>query len=168
MDQDWRITGGTALLDGALRPAELALAGGRIATAAPGGRVLDARGLRFFFASRNYFDFKDLMKIYYPYNDKEDYARMEAASRRAGPAEVDLVTDVKDSDIDDMFSIWDGDGSGELNKEEFRDMLRKLGVTDEEEVDRYFGEIDADGGGSISIAELKEWWLGFGFGGGDG
>ena len=32
--QSWRIAGGTALLDGALRPAEVALADGRIADAA--------------------------------------------------------------------------------------------------------------------------------------
>ncbi|MBK1656749.1 alpha-D-ribose 1-methylphosphonate 5-triphosphate diphosphatase [Paracraurococcus ruber] len=47
---EWRITGGSALLDGALRGAEVALAGGQVAAAAPGssmrgGRVLDARGL---------------------------------------------------------------------------------------------------------------------------
>ncbi|MCB4824288.1 alpha-D-ribose 1-methylphosphonate 5-triphosphate diphosphatase [Roseicella aerolata] len=41
----WRITGGTALLDGALRPADIALADGRLAEPASGGRVLDARGL---------------------------------------------------------------------------------------------------------------------------
>ena len=43
--QAWRIAGGTALLDGALRPADLALAEGCIAESAPGARVLDARGL---------------------------------------------------------------------------------------------------------------------------
>ena len=43
--QSWRIVGGTALLDEALCPADLALVDGRIADAAPGARVLDARGL---------------------------------------------------------------------------------------------------------------------------
>jgi alpha-D-ribose 1-methylphosphonate 5-triphosphate diphosphatase len=43
--QAWRIAGGTALLDGALRPADLALAEGCIAEVAPGARLLDARGL---------------------------------------------------------------------------------------------------------------------------
>lgn len=31
-------------------------------------------------------------------------------------------------DVDDMFSIWDEDGSGTLDKEEFKEMLRKLGA----------------------------------------
>lgn len=30
-------------------------------------------------------------------------------------------------DVDDMFSIWDEDGSGTLDKDEFKEMLRKLG-----------------------------------------
>lgn len=41
----WTITGGTALLEGALRPADIVLSGGRIAAAPVAGRRLDARGL---------------------------------------------------------------------------------------------------------------------------
>lgn len=46
MDRDaWRLLGGTVLLGNALQDADVALAGGQVAEAAPGGRVLDARGL---------------------------------------------------------------------------------------------------------------------------
>jgi alpha-D-ribose 1-methylphosphonate 5-triphosphate diphosphatase len=47
MDQrPWQITGGTALLEGALQPADIALAAGAIAAdASPGARRIDARGL---------------------------------------------------------------------------------------------------------------------------
>ncbi|NOG71047.1 hypothetical protein [Roseicella sp. DB1501] len=47
MDQrPWQITGGTALLEGALRPADIALAAGTVAaTPSPGARRIDARGL---------------------------------------------------------------------------------------------------------------------------
>ncbi|MDO9707840.1 alpha-D-ribose 1-methylphosphonate 5-triphosphate diphosphatase [Paracraurococcus lichenis] len=41
----WRIAGGSALVDGALRQADVLLTEGRLAEAAPGARVLDARGL---------------------------------------------------------------------------------------------------------------------------
>ncbi|TDH63986.1 alpha-D-ribose 1-methylphosphonate 5-triphosphate diphosphatase [Dankookia rubra] len=44
-ERAWRIAGGAALLDGALRRADLALAEGLVAEAAPDARLLDARGL---------------------------------------------------------------------------------------------------------------------------
>ena len=31
------------------------------------------------------------------------------------------------------------------------------GVTDEDELEKYFNEIDADGGGSVTVEELKAW-----------
>ncbi|MFC7474797.1 alpha-D-ribose 1-methylphosphonate 5-triphosphate diphosphatase [Dankookia sp. GCM10030260] len=43
--QAWRIAGGTALLEGTLRPADVALAAGCVAEAAPDARGFDARGL---------------------------------------------------------------------------------------------------------------------------
>jgi alpha-D-ribose 1-methylphosphonate 5-triphosphate diphosphatase len=45
VQRSWRIEGGTALVDGALRPADIALAAGRIAESARDACVLDARGL---------------------------------------------------------------------------------------------------------------------------
>lgn len=30
-------------------------------------------------------------------------------------------------------------------------------MTDEEELERYFNEIDLDGGGTVSVQELKDW-----------
>lgn len=35
---------------------------------------------------------------------------------------------VAPQDVDDMFSIWDEDGSGTLDRDEFKEMLRKLGA----------------------------------------
>ena len=32
-------------------------------------------------------------------------------------------------------------------------------MTDEDELDTYFNEIDADGGGSVTVEELKTWWF---------
>jgi alpha-D-ribose 1-methylphosphonate 5-triphosphate diphosphatase len=45
VQRSWRIEGGTALVDGALRPADIALAAGRLAESARDACVLDARGL---------------------------------------------------------------------------------------------------------------------------
>ena len=39
VQRSWRIAGGTALVDGALRPADIALAAGRMAETAPGMRA---------------------------------------------------------------------------------------------------------------------------------
>jgi Ca2+-binding EF-hand superfamily protein len=32
------------------------------------------------------------------------------------------------------------------------------GVTDDEEFEKFFGEIDEDRSGTVTIAELQEWW----------
>ncbi len=42
---DWTITNGSALLDGRMQQADVALAGGMVAAGSPGGRRLDASGL---------------------------------------------------------------------------------------------------------------------------
>jgi len=55
------------------------------------------------------------------------------------------------------FKIFDADDSGTISAQELRDKLTTLGerMTDEE-VDELLAECDADGSGSISIAEFKE------------
>ena len=53
----------------------------------------------------------------------------------------------------------DEDGSGELDIFEFKDMMRKLGVDDPDEIGRYFKEIDEDESGLVDFEEFRDWWV---------
>lgn len=56
----------------------------------------------------------------------------------------------------DLFREWDDDGSGEIDKKEFRQALKAMGVdADTEDVNALFDSFDADGGGTIEFAELN-------------
>ena len=37
-------------------------------------------------------------------------------------------------------------------------MLRRMGITEKEEQDAFFHEIDEDGGGTVSLDEFKDWY----------
>ena len=49
------------------------------------------------------------------------------------------------------------DGSGEIDRKEFRRAIRKVGFdVGDEELDALFGELDPDGSGSIDFRELNQ------------
>lgn len=57
----------------------------------------------------------------------------------------------------DLFKTWDEDGSGEVDRKEFRRAMKSLGFTaDNAEIDAVFAEFDTDGGGTIEFAELAK------------
>ena len=62
--------------------------------------------------------------------------------------------------MEQIFLKHDSDGSGELDKEELRGLLRELGITwtAEEEFEKIFREVDVDGGEAVSFAELLQWF----------
>ena len=64
------------------------------------------------------------------------------------------------ADIMSFFQVFDSDGSGELDAEEFREALAQFGFEDKDEQDAMFREIDADGGGTVSWDEFLRWWRG--------
>ena len=41
-------------------------------------------------------------------------------------------------------------------------MLRRMGITENEEQDAFFHEIDEDCGWTVSLDEFKDWWFGVG------
>ena len=62
------------------------------------------------------------------------------------------------SRVIDAFRSWDADGSGTIDKKEFRRGLHQLGLTEvdgREEVDALFDEIDTDQSGEIEYNELS-------------
>lgn len=104
--------------------------------------------------------FKDILRLMYPNKSADDYKNLDIGTAPQVQIVEDAPNPVKEEDVDEMFDIWDEDGSGQLDKEEFKQMLRKLGVSDEAELEDYFNEIDQDGGGTVTVEELKEWWFG--------
>ncbi|KAL6759441.1 hypothetical protein V8C86DRAFT_2575256 [Haematococcus lacustris] len=61
-------------------------------------------------------------------------------------------------DIRDVFKVYDTDGSGELDRDEFVEVLGVAGFTSEE-ANSIFGKVDTDGGGSVSLVEFEVWWI---------
>ncbi|KAL3663042.1 hypothetical protein V7S43_011983 [Phytophthora oleae] len=59
-----------------------------------------------------------------------------------------------DSEVFAAFNRYDRDGSGELDYNEFRNLMRDYGVSDDGEIDALIDEIDDDGSGSISYEEF--------------
>ncbi|GHP01474.1 hypothetical protein PPROV_000023000 [Pycnococcus provasolii] len=61
----------------------------------------------------------------------------------------------------ELFIHVDGDGSGEIDINEFRELIMNLKNldADEEQATQMFHEIDADGGGSIDLEEFQDWWV---------
>lgn len=57
----------------------------------------------------------------------------------------------------DLFREWDKDGSGTVDKKEFRKALKMLGVTGaSSEMDALFESFDTDGGGKLEFSELDK------------
>ena len=61
------------------------------------------------------------------------------------------------SRVIDAFRSWDADGSGMIDKREFREGLARVGLTEvpREEMDALFDEVDADQSGQIEYSELS-------------
>ena len=63
------------------------------------------------------------------------------------------------SRVIDLFRKWDDDGSGEINKKEFRRAIRALGFNffkGDAEIDMVFDDFDVDGSGSIEYGEMNK------------
>ncbi|KAK3236908.1 hypothetical protein CYMTET_52977 [Cymbomonas tetramitiformis] len=120
--------------------------------------------------------FDDILKIGYPKADEKAIEKFVALVTEA-PVDWELLNDpvrvarerkqksVEQKKwlrwIDDMWCTWDADGSGELDSQEFKAVIRDIGASrDESEV--FFREIDLDHSGTISIQEFKDWWIGKG------
>lgn len=54
--------------------------------------------------------------------------------------------------------MYDTDGTGELEQDEFTAVLALAGFQAEEAA-RIFDQVDVDGGGSVGLAEFEAWWI---------
>ena len=73
---------------------------------------------------------------------------------------VKALTKIKDSAGDisaaiHLFQEVDEDGSGEIDREEFAEMVRQMGIgMSENRIDEVYNTYDVDGGGSIGLSEF--------------
>lgn len=59
-----------------------------------------------------------------------------------------------------IFSHYDGDGNGRIDRGEYKRLMAALGVkSPDQELDVNFLAIDEDGNGTIDFHEFKGWWI---------
>ena len=64
-----------------------------------------------------------------------------------------------EAEVKEFFGKFDGDGSGNINPDEFRQLLDELSPgMEDDEVEGALEELDGDGDGEISFLEFSTWW----------
>ena len=59
-----------------------------------------------------------------------------------------------------IYSHYDGDGNGRIDRSEFKRLMGALGAhASEEELNLGFDAIDENGSGTIDFHEFKGWWI---------
>ena len=59
-----------------------------------------------------------------------------------------------------IFSHYDGDGNGRIDRGEFKRLMAALGAhAPDEELNAGFEAIDEDGNGTVDFHEFKGWWI---------
>lgn len=120
--------------------------------------------------------FPDLLKAAFPRIKNEDLCSLASEVDHlekdwellANPKEVVAErskrareTDDWERWIDELWPLWDADGNGELDEEEFKSVVQDIGASPED-ADTFFAQIDTDGSGTISMQEFHDWWIGKG------
>ena len=86
---------------------------------------------------------------------KSDQDQMEEAAKRRAEKKK-LKTDWKKLTPEQLFEKYDADGSGGIDFDEFKIMLKEMGQNlSEAKAFKYFRQCDTDGGGEIDLSEFK-------------
>ena len=95
-------------------------------------------------------------------SDAADLIRSSSAggqpliSKEALKSSLRMMLSTSAKRIADILKEWDADGSGDIDKDEFREAVKSMGfAAGDEEIDEIFDELDADGSGSIEGAEIS-------------
>lgn len=107
--------------------------------------------------------FTDMIRIVYPKATRREATEMNAlviGKKPPPPKPVELDPD-EVMDVEAMWRRWDKDGNGELDAQEFKDVLFELGVghTNPLEIKQLYEQVDTDGSGLINLDEFKAWWF---------
>lgn len=69
----------------------------------------------------------------------------------------DIFTPEVVTECKELFAMFDGDGGGSIDRDEFGQMMRTLGLNlNDRELDEFFAEMDEDGGGSVEFDEMLD------------
>jgi len=111
-------------------------------------------------------DFAGFLKFRYPMSSKTDIRNMMLVAvpvvvtkTEKVRRQVEVPSETLLRDLGRLWKMWDEDSSGELNKFEFKEALKSLGVDDFKEFNRLYAEIDLNNNGSIDQAEFMAWWV---------
>ena len=89
--------------------------------------------------------------------DKASSGVFESFEFKLGSAIIKRVEQL--GKLEDMIKEWDSNGDGDISKIEFRQCVRsklKMDIKENKDIDAFFAKkLDEDGGGSLSLAELK-------------
>jgi Ca2+-binding EF-hand superfamily protein len=85
--------------------------------------------------------------------DKDDNMSLDSESRQSTTHELERKEKVRA-----IFEVFDADGSGSMDADELKELLKELCLpTSEEEVDRMMVEMDDDESGEIDFEEFYSW-----------
>ena len=89
---------------------------------------------------------------------KEAMAAELLEMRKGGVgAKLGDIINLKNMKAADVARAWDKSGDGEIDMKEFRENVLSMGVKAEgEDIDALFKELDADGGGSLDMEEVRK------------
>eukprot|EP00238_Polyblepharides_amylifera_P010093 CAMPEP_0196590280 /NCGR_PEP_ID=MMETSP1081-20130531/66179_1 /TAXON_ID=36882 /ORGANISM="Pyramimonas amylifera, Strain CCMP720" /LENGTH=294 /DNA_ID=CAMNT_0041913343 /DNA_START=17 /DNA_END=901 /DNA_ORIENTATION=- len=110
--------------------------------------------------------FKDYLKIMFPSISEENAVKLDEATlpkkkELVIPEEVEEVelSEADQAFFDKAFEELDEDGSGRLERREVEGLFHKLGITDPEDAQETFDEMDIDSSESITKENFISWWL---------
>lgn len=110
--------------------------------------------------------FADTLSLCYPHANRSEIIAMDNMIRPKEEAEEGNAIDPDEElDVEQMWKLWDMDGSGELDAYELKQALRSLITCKREfsirlaDFDDIFESMDLDKSGTIDIDEFKTWWF---------
>mmetsp|Transcript_12076 Transcript_12076/g.20440 ORF Transcript_12076/g.20440 Transcript_12076/m.20440 type:complete len:311 (-) Transcript_12076:121-1053(-) len=106
--------------------------------------------------------FQDVLAMMYTWASKEGLQAMEecVCDKPEREARISVEIDSQDlEDMNDLWAKWDRDGLGEINENQFKEVLITFGLEDPADWAEFHEQIDSDGSGAINKDEFIAWWF---------
>jgi len=101
---------------------------------------------------------KALLMLAYPKASEDGFEGLLAIHEKTKKLDTLTANANELADLMSLWNMWDVDGSGELDPEEFRRALAMLNISSSE-AESLYASIDDDANGFISLDEFARWWL---------